>query len=189
MTTSLPTPKRTDVRGGPGRPPRDRKLGTLTGGGFHTGSRGLGRAGVTIIELLTVIVVIGILANVALPLYRNVTERADAAKITSDYHAVKVAAFSYFSQHNTFPPSGSAGTVPPELVPFLPEGFRFTYGDATYRWHRWALPSGAPGGGTQQWILGFTVASPNPFILRALENQFQGTITQATGGQLTMIMD
>lgn len=149
----------------------------------------LGRRGVTLIELLTVIVVIGILANIALPLYQNVSERADAAKVMSDYNAVKVGAFSYFSEQNTFPPSGAAGAVPPELVDFMPEGFRFTYGDATYRWRRWALPNGAPGGGTQQWVLGFTVASPNPFLLKAIENQFKGRITQSVNGQLTMLID
>ncbi len=149
----------------------------------------MNRRGVTLIELLTVLVVIGILANVALPLYRNVAEKADAAKVMSDYNAVKVAAFSYFSEHNTFPASGPSGVVPPTLVDFLPEGFKFTYGNATYRWRRWALPNGAPGGGTQQWVLGFTVASPNPFLLRAIERQYKGRITQSVNGQLTIVID
>ncbi len=164
------SPEPQDVRGGPRKPVLDRR-------------------GFTLIELLTVIVVIGILANIALPLYKNVAERADAAKVLSDYNAVKVAAFSYFSEHNTFPASGTAGVVPPLLVDFLPEGFRFTYRDATYRWRRWALPNGAPGGGTQQWVLGLTVASPNPFLLQAIEQLYQGRITQFVNGQLTIVVD
>jgi prepilin-type N-terminal cleavage/methylation domain-containing protein len=147
------------------------------------------RRGFTLIELMTVVVVIGILANIALPVYANVAVKADAAKVVSDYNAVKVGAFSYFSENNTFPATGTSGVVPDELVDFLPVGFRFTYKDATYRWRRWSLPSGAPGGSTQQWILGFTVASPNAHLLQAIEKQYQGKITQSVNGQLTIVLE
>ena len=170
MTTGVGPPSRGQERGGPKKVRHDRR-------------------GFTLIELLTVIVVIGILANIALPVYLNVAERADAAKIMSDYNAVKVGAFSYFSENNTFPPTGVTGEVPEELLGFLPEGFRFTYKDASYRWRRWSLPGGAPDGGTQQWVLGFTIASPNAHLLSAIERQYQGTIAQSVNGQLTIILN
>lgn len=147
------------------------------------------RRGVTLVELLTVLVVIGILANIALPVYRNVTQKADAAKIISDYHAVQVAAYSYFAANHTFPPTGVEGQVPPELVSFLPEGFPFTYRNATYRWRRYSLPSGAPGGGSQPWMVALTVRSPDPILLDALNNQFKGIVTAYVGDNLTLLFE
>jgi len=147
------------------------------------------RRGVTLVELLTVVVVIGILANIAMPLYRNVTERADAAKIISDYHAIQVAAYSHFAANNSFPPTAPEGQVPPLLVPFLPEGFRFTYKTATYRWRRYSLPSGPPGGGSQPWVVALTVKSPDQVLLDALNNQFRGIVTGYVGGSLTMLFE
>ena len=156
----------------------------------RTGSGPLrNRRGVTLIELLTVLVVIGILANIALPLYRNVSQKADAAKIISDYHAVQVAAYSYFASNNTFPPTEVEGQVPPELAPFLPEGFPFTYGNATYRWRRYALPSGPPGGGSQPWMVALTVRSPDPVLLDALNTQFGGIIVAYVGDNLTLVFE
>jgi len=147
------------------------------------------RRGFTLIEMLTVVVVIGILANIALPMYRNVTQRADAAKIISDYHAIHVAAYSLFASNNQFPPTGIESQVPTELVPFLPEGFRFTYKNATYRWRRYSLPSGTPGGGSQPWLVALTVRSPDPVLLDAIENQFGGIITGYVGDNLTMLFE
>ena len=147
------------------------------------------RRGVTLIELLTVLVVVGILANIAMPLFRDVTQKADAAKVISDYHVIQLAGYSYFAANNQFPPTGLEGQVPAQLVPFLPEGFRFTYKDATYRWRRYSLPSGPPGGGAQPWVVALTVRSPDPILLQALDNQFRGIITGYVGDNLTMLFE
>ena len=147
------------------------------------------RRGFTLIEMLTVVVVVGILANIALPMYRNVTQKADAAKVISDYHAIHVAAYSLFASSNQFPPTGVESQVPPQLVPFLPEGFRFTYKNVTYRWRRYSLPAGTPGGGAQPWLVALTVRSPDPVLLDALENQFGGIITGYVGDNLTMLFE
>lgn len=147
------------------------------------------RAGFTLTEVLVTVAILGILVNIALPMLRGVTQRADAAKVISDYHVIRVAAFNYFSEHNQFPPTGTEGAAPPELVDDLPENFPFQLANATYRWRNWALPGGAPGGGTQQWLLGVTVRSSDPLLLRAIDQQFGGKVTQYVGDQLTLLIE
>jgi len=143
------------------------------------------RRGYTIIELLVTMTVVGILANIAVPMMRGVQQKADAAKVISDYHVVRVAAFSYFSQHNTFPPTAKEGEAPPELVDFLPDNYRFSYGNASFRWRNWALPNS----GSKQWLLGLTVRSPDPLLLKAIETHFGGKITGYVGDQITLVIE
>jgi len=47
------------------------------------------RAGFTLIEVLIVMVLIGILSGIALPPFRNLTFKADAARVVSDMTTVR----------------------------------------------------------------------------------------------------
>lgn len=104
---------------------------------------GLSTSGMTLVELLTVMAIIGILAGIALPIFRTSVARADAARVVADVRAVRMAAAEYISQHDAFPASGDWGEVPPELLPFLPDGFSFGYKGVEYAW---AVVEGGTGG-------------------------------------------
>ncbi len=142
------------------------------------------RSGFTIIELLVVMAVIGILANIALPLYRNVTVKADAARIMAEYTTIRLAAHEHHAQNSVFPASSQWGVVPPEIVDDLPDNFKFTYKDADYRWRRWALGSG-PGPSV---LLGLDVRSPNPTLLDMIAKQYEGQVL-LTGNQITFLIE
>lgn len=88
----------------------------------------------TLIELLTVMAVIGILAGIALPTFRTSVARADAARVVADVRAVRMAAAQYLSQHDALPPNGDWGEVPPEFLAYLPDGFPFDYKGVEYAW-------------------------------------------------------
>ena len=62
------------------------------------------RRGFSLIELLTVMAVIALLAAIALPRYRDMKRRAYSANIVSDFNTVRVAAYNYFADNNTYPP-------------------------------------------------------------------------------------
>lgn len=122
------------------------------------------RSGITLIELLTVMTVIGILAGIALPHFRTSVARADAARVVSDVRAVRLAAAQYLSQTDVLPPSGDWGEVPAELLPYLPDGFTFGYKGLEYAW---AVVDGGSGGsavapGVEIRVWGYALAAAPP---------------------------
>ena len=69
--------------------------------------------GVTLIELLTVIVVIGILASIAVPSYRNYLIRAQRTEATTALLNLQAAQEKFYLQNNAYtdqvaaaPPAG-----------------------------------------------------------------------------------
>lgn len=78
------------------------------------------RKGFTLVELLTVIIVLSVLAGVAVMKYIDLRNAALAAQVASDVHAVRLAAFNYFADKEEWPAEVGAGTVPVGLGPLLP---------------------------------------------------------------------
>ena len=107
------------------------------------------RKGFSLIELLTVIVTISILAGIALPRLRSAIYNAEATRILGDVHAVQVAFSHYVSDGGTRPKNSRWGTVSTDLAPYLPDGFNFATEIADYRWVRTkakSSPWGVEGG-------------------------------------------
>ena len=73
------------------------------------------RRGVSLIELLTVMVIISIIAAVAQPLLRDVVIKARAADAISDMQLVRLAAYNYQTDSQAWPTEASGGVVPPGL--------------------------------------------------------------------------
>ena len=83
------------------------------------------RSGFTLVELLTVMAVISILASIALPRLRGAILKAEAADVVATLHAVKVAVLTYQADHQAWPPEAGRGRVPRGLEEYLPAGFTF----------------------------------------------------------------
>ena len=74
------------------------------------------RRGFSLIELMTVMAVIGLLAALGIPRYRDMKRRAFYANVVSDFNTVRVAAYNYFADNATYPPDGGSG-APPDAAP------------------------------------------------------------------------
>lgn len=117
----------------------------------------LRRSGYSFIELMVVMAFIGLLTRLAIPRYSDMKRRALAASIIGDVHAVRVALFTRYAEIQAFPPDAGPGTIPADLVDYLPKGFQFTHPDYQYDYEVWQLAGGTPGDPQQETMIGVAV--------------------------------
>ncbi len=89
--------------------------------------------GFSLIELLIVVSIVGILANIAFPMLYGSLNNAKASRILADAGAVFKAADKYRLESNNYPASAGWGTLPNELQDSL-GGMSFTNGENRYAW-------------------------------------------------------
>ena len=112
------------------------------------------RRGFSLIELMTVMAVIGLLAALGIPRYRDMKRRAFYANIASDFNTIRVASYNYWADNNKYPPDGSPGAPPVALIPYLPRNFTFDNGNYTLDFDVWPSPANP-----SQMVVGVTVTS------------------------------
>ncbi len=67
--------------------------------------------GFTLIELLIVIAIIGILAAIAIPMYKSQTIKAKMTEVTNGMSNVASAVAAYYQENNSFPTAPDIGTI------------------------------------------------------------------------------
>lgn len=116
-----------------------------------------GRKGLTLIELLTVVVIVSVLAAIAQPLYFQIIVKARAADAISELQVVRVALYNYQSDNQAWPSEASSGIVPPGLEGYLPVGFDLVKEDYTLDFDNW--------GGTP-FVIGITLITSDSLLGR-----------------------
>ena len=129
------------------------------------------RKGFSIIELLVTMTIIGLLTQIAVPRYSDMKRRATAASIMGDVHAIRIAAFTHYTEAGSFPPNAATGVIPPLLVQYLPAGFTFRKSDYTYDWHVWGVTSGSGASRRRETLVGVTVIVRDPRLATQLVRQ------------------
>ena len=82
----------------------------------------MSRRGFTLVELLTTMAVIGLLASIALPKYQQLTKRANATDVVAALTTARAAAYSYVEGAGVWPATSPLGKVPAGLAQYLPGG-------------------------------------------------------------------
>jgi len=78
-------------------------------------SRRNAKHGFTLIELLIVIAIIGILAAIAIPMYRNYVIRARLTEVTNGMMNIAAAVASYYQENDVFPSASGKGNIQTSL--------------------------------------------------------------------------
>ncbi|HKJ92708.1 MAG TPA: prepilin-type N-terminal cleavage/methylation domain-containing protein [Longimicrobiales bacterium] len=147
------------------------------------------RPGFTLVELMIVTVILGILAGFAIPAYHGMILKAKAARVVGDFQVVKLAAYSYFADHNAWPPDVNRGVVPPGLVPYLPDNFSFLRDTYKIDWENWSTPDGTPTNPGTGVIVGISVVTTDTELGNAVMDLLGNTnIHYTLGDHYTIVI-
>jgi prepilin-type N-terminal cleavage/methylation domain-containing protein len=147
------------------------------------------RGGFSLIELLVTVAIVGILAGLAIPNMRNVTFRARATAVLGDISVVRQATLDFNAAQNSWPPDTGSGTVPPGLVPFLPDGFSFSGQDYELDFENLTLPSGLPYDPSASRMVGLAITVTQPALDNAIVEVLGGAIVFSVGSTHTVVFD
>ncbi len=141
------------------------------------------RRGFTLVEMMVVMVVIGLLASIVTLKYIDLTRTAYAAKVVGEFTTVRLAAYNYEADHNNRWPAPTApGVVPPEMIPYLPDGFTFVRPSYTLDWDN-RSPS------TDPYMLAVSLTSNDPALINALaQNLGNNAPYFFAGNRLTYVL-
>jgi prepilin-type N-terminal cleavage/methylation domain-containing protein len=92
------------------------------------------RGGFTLIEVLTVTVIMGLLASMALPKYQLFRKKAEAADAMAAMVTARGAAYNFNESHGVWPATAGFGVAPKGLDEFLPGAFSFDRGSYQLAW-------------------------------------------------------
>jgi type II secretory pathway pseudopilin PulG len=142
--------------------------------------------GFILVEIITILLIVGILVNVWLPNYYAIKKKAQAARIIGDFLVIRDAVTMYHSEYGDWPIGSDWGRSPAGLGMFMPEGFSWDLHpeiNVTYSWEY--LPVAAAVGQATAGITGVSVSSEDDALLRALAGIYSGNMVLAKGFQDT----
>lgn len=138
--------------------------------------------GFILVEIITILLIVGIAINLWLPNYMSIKKKAQAARIIGDYLVIRDAVTMYQSQNGCWPQGSRWGRAPAGLGMFMPEDFSWDLRpdmDVRYSWEY--LP---PPGGTanlDSGLTGLSVFSDDSALIRAITSIFRGRMVVARG--------
>lgn len=143
------------------------------------------RKGFSIPELLVVLILLGLLVRLGFPRYTELRAKAQARAVVGDVLAIRVAAYNYNTEKQSWPGDVGMGTVPPELAPLLPIDFTFQRQHWALDWDVWPGAGSLPGSP----LIGVTVDAADPKLVSAIRAAAKlGLPYMTTGTQTTFLL-
>ena len=143
------------------------------------------RRGVSFIELLVVMIIIGLLATLAMPRYHDMKLQAVAGKAAGDFHAIKLAVYAFHTENQQWPLEAGPGIVPPELAPDLPDGFSFNREEYSLDFENWQLPNGLPQSPQTRMLIALTITTSDSALANTILLKLGHSTLHFTVGNMT----
>ena len=144
--------------------------------------------GVTVIELLIVVAIIGIISTIAMPAVSQALMQARVIAIVADFRAVQNGATDYYRDHDGWPAERSAGEAPPELAEYLQDQIDWS-SPFLYDWDNLIDADGSPIQPESGIAIGFSVRTTDPILLKMLRDTWDGPLGQTWGWGVTFLIE
>ena len=163
----------------------ERERGSAAGGRM-----GIVGQGITLVEVLTVVVALGTLVRLAVPDLQAMFLEARTTEVVRDVEILREAAARYRTDRETWPPDGYTALTPPGLDEYLPDGFDFEGPGYRLDWEHWTLPDGLPGRPDTRVLVGVSVITTDRGLGVAVSDRL-GTAGggYTLGDQYTFLFD
>jgi type II secretory pathway pseudopilin PulG len=138
--------------------------------------------GFILVEIVTILLIVGTLVNIFLPNYIAIKKKAEAARVIGDYLVVRDAVTMYHSHFGRWPGGSAWAKAPAGLGMFIPAGFSWDLRpdiDVRYSWEY--LPVNTEDAESGGAIAGLSVFSNDDALIRAISGTFRGHMILARG--------
>lgn len=150
-------------------------------------------SGFTLVELLIVVAIIGILANIATPALRRQILKAKAVKVVEDFRTVRRAAFEYYRDHGAWPRDYSPGREPRELKPYLKGKINWKNpvpgAGVLYDWENWVRRNGKPKHKWTKVLYGLSLTTRNKELVDMIPTVYDGPFHYTLGRNYTFVIE
>ena len=149
--------------------------------------RRAGQMGFSMTETMIVVAIIGILVNLAVPVYQEARLRAQVAAIVTDARLVRTAVSDYYLTNREWPASATAGVVPSGLEDYL--GDKVNWSEPyLYDYDYFADADGNPTQPETGVLVGFSIRSGDAKLLALIAASDVGPTTQTWGNGVTFVI-
>jgi len=145
-------------------------------------------SGFSLLEVLFVVAIIGILANIAIPAIQKALWKARAVAAIQDFRVFERALHEYERDFNTIPRNGTAKKPPHELDPYLGVGFSWQSPHPwvkNYVWENW---TGRSLGRRLDIQYGFSLKKPDERIVEAIQRVYDGRFEKTVSSKYTFVI-
>ena len=137
-------------------------------------------SGATLIEMLIVVAIISILANLAIPGVQYALKRAQAVAVVGDFKVVEQAVIEYYRDEGELPRNRGVRREPRELRPYL-DG-RVDWNKARYKldWENWSGRRRARRYGMNA---GLAIRTPDTELLGMIQQVYDGPLVRCNSSR------
>jgi len=144
-------------------------------------------SGFSMIEMAIVVAIIGILINLAVPIYSESRLRAELTAIVGDYRVVQTAVTDYYLAHRAWPADSDPGEAPPELAGYLNDRIDWSR-PYVYDYDYFADSEGNPTQPEAGVLVGFSIRDADPELVALIRAARPGVLTETWGNGVTFVI-